>query len=165
MATQAYFTLLADYNAWANGRLYDAAAELSDADYRKDMGAFFGSLNRTLNHILVGDLMWLERIEGAGDAPTTLDHVLSEDFNQLRSAREVQDARIKRVIGAFSDSDIAGLFDYTNRRTGIHYADEPLAPTLAHFFNHQTHHRGQAHTLLSQLGRNPPELDILYFIR
>jgi hypothetical protein len=58
MATRAYFTLLADYNAWANARLYDAAAELSDADYRKKMGAFFGSLHNTLNHILVGDRIW-----------------------------------------------------------------------------------------------------------
>lgn len=165
MATRAYFTQLADYNAWANARVYDAAAALHDSDYRKDMGAFFGSLHRTLNHILVGDLIWLQRIEGAGDAPTTLDLVLFEDFSDLRNAREIEDARIKRVISTFSDADLAGVFGYTNHRTGIHYADEPLAPTLAHFFNHQTHHRGQAHTLLSQLGQEPPVLDLLFFIR
>ena len=62
MATQAYFTLLADYNAWANVRLYDATAELSDADYRKDMGAFFRSRHNTLNHILVGDRIWFQRV-------------------------------------------------------------------------------------------------------
>ncbi len=165
MATQAYFTLLADYNAWANVRLYDATAELSDADYRKDMGAFFGSLHRTLNHILVGDRIWFQRVEGTGDVPTTLGAVLFEDFKELRTARQGEDARIKRVIANLSDADIAGNFDYTNLRTGDHFTHQPLAPTLAHIFNHQTHHRGQAHTLLSQLGRNPPELDILYFIR
>lgn len=165
MATQAYFTLLADYNAWANARLYDAAAEFSDTDYRKDMGAFFGSLHNTLNHILVGDRIWFQRVEGAGDAPRTLDAVLFENFADLRTAREAEDVRIKSVITKLSDAAIAGTFDYTNLRTGDHFTDQPLAPTLAHIFNHQTHHRGQAHTLLSQLGRNPPELDILYFIR
>ncbi len=165
MATQAYFKLLADYNAWANARLYDATAELSDADYRKDMGAFFGSLHRTLNHILVGDRIWFQRVEGAGDVPTNLGALLFEDFQDLRTARDAEDARIKGVITSLSGADIAGTFDYTNLRTGDHFTDQPLAPTLAHIFNHQTHHRDQAHTLLSQLGRNPPELDILYFVR
>ena len=165
MATQAYFKLLADYNAWANARLYDATAELSDADYRKDMGAFFGSLHRTLNHILVGDRIWLQRVEGAGDVPTNLGALLFEDFQDLRTARDAEDARIKGVITSLSDADIAGTFDYTNLRTGDHFTDQPLAPTLAHIFNHQTHHRGQTHTLLSQLGRNTPELDILYFVK
>jgi uncharacterized damage-inducible protein DinB len=83
MATQAYSTLLAEYNAWANARLYDVAAELADADYRKDMGAFFGSLNRTLNHILVGKRIWFQRVESAGDASATLGAVLFEDFQEL----------------------------------------------------------------------------------
>jgi uncharacterized damage-inducible protein DinB len=165
MATQAYFTLLADYNAWANIRLYDAAASLPDSDYRKDLGAFFGSLHRTLNHILVGDRIWLQRVEGEGDVPRDLDLVLYEDFHELRAAREAEDDRIKRIINGLSDAQIAGNFDYTNLRTGDHFTGQPLAPTLAHIFNHQTHHRGQAHTLLSQLGQDPPQLDILYLIR
>ena len=123
MATRAYFTLLADYNAWANARLYDAAAELSDADYRKGMGAFFGSLHRTLNHIFVGDRIWFQRVEIAGDAPTTLDAVLFEDFQELRTARQAEDARIKGVIANLSDADIAGNFDYTNLRTVDHFTD------------------------------------------
>ena len=129
------------------------------------MGAFFGSLHRTLNNILVGDRIWFQRVEGAGDVPTNLGALLFEDFQDLRTARDAEDARIKGVITSLSDADIAGTFDYTNLRTGDHFTDQPLAPTLAHIFNHQTHHRGQTHTLLSQLGRNTPELDILYFVK
>ena len=103
--------------------------------------------------------------EGAGDVPTNLGALLFEDFQDLRTARDAEDACIKGVITSLSDADIAGTFDYTNLRTGDHCTDQPLAPTLAHIFNHQTHHRDQAHMLLSQLGRNPPELDILYFVR
>lgn len=165
MATQAYFALLADYNAWANTRLYDAAAALSDQDYRKDMGAFFGSMHGTLNHILVGDRIWFQRVEGTGEAPTSLDRVLYEDFGELRTAREAEDARIQHVIAGLSDAAIAGVFDYSNLRTGDHFTGQPMVPTLAHIFNHQTHHRGQAHTILSQLGQEPPPLDILYFVR
>lgn len=98
MATQAYFKLLADYNAWANTRLYDAVADLPDANYHKDMGTFFGSLHRTLNHILVGARIWFQRVARVGDAPTSLDLVLFEDFTALRAAREAEDARIKGII-------------------------------------------------------------------
>ncbi len=83
-----------------------------------------------------------------GPLHRTLNHILAGD-------------RIKGVITSLSDADIAGTFNYKNLRTGDHFTDKPLA----HIFNHQTHHRGQAHTLMSQLGRNPTELDILYCIR
>lgn len=165
MATRAHFMMLADYNAWANKRLYDAAADLSGAEYRRDMRAFFGSVQGTLNHLLVGDRIWFQRVEGQGDAPTELGLILHEDFSDLRAAREAEDARIQRVVGGLSDADIAGVFAYTNLRTRLGYTDQLLSPTLTHIFNHQTHHRGQVHAMLSQLGMNPPELDLLFFIR
>jgi len=86
--------MLAGYNAWANRRLYDAAAELDDADYRADHGAFFSSVHGTLNHLLVGDRIWMHRFTGEGPSLTKLDAILYEDFAELRAAREAEDDRI-----------------------------------------------------------------------
>ena len=88
------FAMLAGYNAFANGRVYGAAAQLSDAEYRADRGAFFKSMHGTLNHLLVADRLWLRRFTGEGDAPNRLDAILFEDFLELRAAREAEDARI-----------------------------------------------------------------------
>jgi uncharacterized damage-inducible protein DinB len=90
------FSMLAAYNSWANRRLYEAAAALSDADYRADRGAFFKSVHGTLNHLLVGDRIWMKRFTGEGDAPTKLDAILFDDLPSLRSARVAEDARIER---------------------------------------------------------------------
>src|SRR5690606_24633564 len=81
-----HFQMLADYNRWANICIYDACFQLSDEQLRTDKGAFFGSVHRTLNHILVADRIWLKRITGRGDAPDRLDTVLFEDFDGLRMA-------------------------------------------------------------------------------
>src|SRR5579862_7023427 len=101
------FDMLAAYNAWANERLYDAAARVPDAEYRRDRGAFFGSLHGTLNHLLVGDHIWMHRFTGVGAAPNELDAILYEDFAELRSARRTEDARIIDYIAALTDTDVA----------------------------------------------------------
>ncbi|MGI8725640.1 MAG: DinB family protein [Methyloceanibacter sp.] len=86
--------MFAGYNAWANERVYDAVAVLPDVAYRADHGAFFGSVHGTLNHLLVADRIRMQRLTGAGDAPTRLDAILFEDFEDLRAARREEDARI-----------------------------------------------------------------------
>lgn len=161
---KSHFTMMAGYNDWANGRLYEAAAHLSDDIYRCDHGAFFGSIHRTLNHILVGDRIWMQRFTGSGDAPTRLDTVLFESFDDLRSARRAEDARIVAYVDGLSEADLSGRFRY---RTITNPADieQPLAPALTHFFNHQTHHRGQAHCLLTQLAGDAPSFDLILFQR
>lgn len=160
--TAAYFQRLARYNAWANARLYDGAASLEEAACRLDRGAFFGSLHNTLNHILVADRIWMHRFTGTGETYTQLDTVPCGDLSSLRAAREAEDARIERWVGGLTDDGIAATFTYANM------AGEPQAwpqgLVLAHFFNHQTHHRGQAHAMLSQAGRKPPQLDLIYFL-
>ncbi|MEK0086078.1 DinB family protein [Benzoatithermus flavus] len=160
---QQHFSTLARYNRWANRRLYEAVAALPDADYRREMGAFFGSLRGTLNHLLVADRIWLQRITGEGTSPARLDEILHDDFPSLREARAAEDERIIRVVDGLGEERLAGTFGYRNLK-GQAFEQE-LAPVLAHFFNHQTHHRGQAHTLLTQLGRAAPELDLIYFLR
>jgi uncharacterized damage-inducible protein DinB len=156
--------MMAAYNAWANGRLYDAAAQVPDADYRADRGAFFGSLHGTLNHILVGDQVWMRRFTGTGPAPTQLNAILYDGFAELRAAREAEDARIAGYVTALSDSDLAGNIRYRTISSPMDI-EQPLAAALPHFFNHQTHHRGQAHCLLTQLTGAAPSLDLILFQR
>ncbi len=159
-----HFVMLAGYNAWCNRRLYDAAAQLSDAEYRADRGAFFKSLHGTLNHILVADRIWMRRFTGEGDAPNRLDLILFESFDDLRRAREAEDARIIAYAEDLTDARLNGLFRY---RTIVKPAEveQPLAPALIHFFNHQTHHRGQAHCILTGLGVDAPSFDLVLFQR
>lgn len=160
------YRMFAAYNAWCNERLYDAAATLSDADYRADRGAFFKSLHGTLNHLLVGDRIWMKRFTGEGELPKTLDEILYQDFASLRAARREEDASIIRYVGALDEADLAGTIRY---RTFSSPADieQQLAPALDHFFNHQTHHRGQAHALLSSVIGNErtPSFDLIIYQR
>jgi uncharacterized damage-inducible protein DinB len=158
------YQMFAGYNAWANARIYDAAAQLSDADYRADRGAFFKSMHGTLNHVLVGDRIWMSRFTGSGDAPRRLDVILHEDLPSLRAARAAEDTRITAWIDGLSDEALAGVFRY---RTIVQprTCEQLLAPALDHFFNHQTHHRGQAHGLLTALTGDAPSLDLILFQR
>jgi uncharacterized damage-inducible protein DinB len=159
-----HFRMMAAYNKWANARIYPASAGLPDADYRADRGAFFGSVHRTLNHILVGDRIWMHRFTGTGETYSELDIVLYDDLQALSAARMAEDERIIGWVGGLSGEDLDGTFSY---RTISRPADitQPLAPALSHFFNHQTHHRGQVHALLSGLGVDPPSLDLIMFQR
>lgn len=158
------FLMLAAYNAWANTRLYEAAARLSDAQYRADRGAFFRSVHGTLNHLLVTDRIWMQRFTGEGEAPDRLDTILFEDLAPLRQARIAEDARIVAWVDGLSEAALAGTITY-RRVTTPDVFTQPLAPALAHLFNHQTHHRGQTHTLLTGLVGEAPSIDLLPFQR
>jgi uncharacterized damage-inducible protein DinB len=155
---------LAAYNSWANQRLYAAAATIADRDYRADRGAFFKSLHGTLNHILVGDRIWMRRFTGEGEAPTRLDVVLFEDFAELRAAREAEDRRIEAYVGSLGEDRLAGTFAYTPI-TNPARVEQRLSDALDHFFNHQTHHRGQAHCLLTAITGDAPSLDLVVLQR
>ena len=160
------YTMFAGYNRWANRRLYAAAGALPDAEYRSPRGAFFGSLHGTLNHLVVADRIWMRRFTGEGPVQTRLDEILFDDLGALTAAREVEDERIVRYVEGLSEADLASTFTY---RTIVQPKDmtQPLAPALAHFFNHQTHHRGQAHALLSAIAGNAaaPSLDLILYQR
>lgn len=155
---------LATYNSWANQRLYDAAARVEDADYRADRGAFFKSLHGTLNHLLVGDRIWMHRFTGTGDAPTKLDAILFEDFAELRRARKAEDQRIEAYVNGLDAQKLKSTLSYTTI-TNPARVEQSFCEALDHFFNHQTPHRGQAHCLLTAIAGEAPSLDLIILQR
>jgi uncharacterized damage-inducible protein DinB len=164
MKTTDNFRQLAAYNRWANSRLYAAALDLSDQAYRLHIGVFFGNLHGTLNHLLLTDRLWLKRLTGEGDHPSQLNEILYEDRAALTRARIAEDNRLIAVVDKYDEAALANLHSY--KTTSGMPQSQVLADILLHFFNHQTHHRGQAHACLSILtGGEPPSLDLLVFQR
>jgi uncharacterized damage-inducible protein DinB len=158
------FRQLADYNHWANRWLYAAALKMPDELYRRPTGVFFGSLHGTLNHLLLTDRIWLKRLTGEGDHPHRLNAILFEDRKDLLRARMAEDARLTKVISGYTEASLSETVSYQTT-SGRPY-QQPLADILLHLFNHQTHHRGQAHACCSILsGNEPPSLDLLLFQR
>ncbi|MER8438088.1 DinB family protein [Mesorhizobium sp. M1312] len=159
-----HFMMFAAYNQWANSRIYDAAADLDEEEFHRNVGVFFGSMMGTLNHVLTADRIWMRRFTGEGDAPARLDTILHRALPGLRLAREAEDKRIIDWVGALSDKALSGRFSYMTV-SDMRTVSQRLAPALDHFFNHQTHHRGQAHTILTVLGRPSVSLDLTLFQR
>lgn len=161
---KTHFAMMARYNAWANARLYAAARSLPDAAYRKNVGAFFGSLHGTLNHLLVGDRIWMRRLTGAGEHPDRLDAILFDDLALLEQARVREDERILRYVDRLREDDFDQEVGYATTK-GVAQRTR-RGEILAHLFNHETHHRGQAHAILTLLGiKEPQPLDLIAMLR
>ena len=161
---KSHYVMFAGYNAWCNERLYDAVARLPDSDYRANRGAFFKSLHGTLNHLLLGDRIWMRRFTGTGEHPLRLDAILYEDFASLRAARRAEDDRISRYVAALTEAELASTIRYRTIVQPIEI-EQALSPALDHFFNHQTHHRGQAHGLLTAITGDAPSFDLIIYQR
>ena len=170
----AHATLMAQYNAWMNAKLYDAAATLSAEALAANRGAFFGSILGTLNHLIVSDTIWLKRFAvhpaqpkvlqavRALPNPTALDQLVFTDFAALRERRQLLDAAIQSWAAALTADDLTQTLAYTNTKGEAKAKN--MGSLVVHFFNHQTHHRGQATTLLSQAGVDVGETDLLALI-
>ena len=155
---------MAAYNRWANRRLYAAAAALPDEDYRRPAGAYFGGLHGTLNHLLATDRNWMARFENTGEAQHKLNAILFERLEDLRAAREREDERIVDHVAGLSAAELDADLEYAT--TSGKPQRQPRWEAMVHFFNHQTHHRGQAHAILTRLGvAEPPPLDLLVMQR
>lgn len=159
----AYFQTLAAYNQWANRCLYNAVAKLAPGEFEKERPAFFRSIKGTLNHILVGDRVWLAHLQGVRSGIDRLDAILYDDLAALRAAREAEDERLAQLLATFDDARLAGTLTYTTLSAPKTFMT-PMRFVLGHVFNHQTHHRGQVHDMLSQTAAAPPVLDFLYFV-
>ena len=152
---------MASYNRWMNGRLYECCGRLSDGERKRDAGAFFKSMHGTLNHLLLGDRIWLGRFTRKPFDVNSLDQELYADFTELRSERDAMDVAISAWIESLSESDLAGQLSYMSL---VNPAPRqlPLWLAITHFFNHQTHHRGQLTTLLAQRGIDPGVTDLIW---
>jgi uncharacterized damage-inducible protein DinB len=174
MTTPAHFALLARYNAEMNQQLYDAAAQLPAGEFTADRKAFFGSLAGTLNHLLSGDTIWLKRFSThpaqfaalqamhALPQPSGLTHSFGDDVATLRSHREKLDAIISDWAPQITTANLAHTFEYRSTRGDVYRKEFGLV--LLHFFNHQTHHRGQASTQLTQAGVDIGVTDLLLWV-
>jgi len=157
------FRALSRYNAWMNARLYALAWELGDEARKRPMGAFFGSLHGTFNHLLLTDRIWLSRL-GACEAPRfhKLSDELFSDFEELSAERSATDAMLAAYVEAISPADLEREIEYRATSGAKRHA---LWMALSQLFNHQAHHRGQATTLFMQLGRDPGPTDLIALLR
>jgi uncharacterized damage-inducible protein DinB len=161
---KTHFVMLAKYNAWANARLFRMAAALQDELYRKEVGAYFKSLHGTLNHLLAADRIWMRRLTGVGDHPDKLNAILFDDLPSLHAARVEEDGRIIEFVQGQEEPALEEVLDY--RTLNGTPQRQRRREILAHLFNHETHHRGQAHAILTVLGVAEPEpLDLLIMLR
>lgn len=173
MHLPAQVALMASYNTWMNAKMYAAAGRLPAADLAADRKAFFRSILGTLNHLVVADTIWLQRFathparHAALDPvrtlppPSSLDQLAFEDFAELSEHRRRLDAIIEDWAAALTDEDLTHVLRYTRRDAGF---ARGMSGLLLHFFNHQTHHRGQVTTLLTQAGVDVGVTDLLALV-
>ena len=152
---------MARYNRWMNERLYEHCEKLSDAERKLDRGAFFRSIHGTLNHLLLGDRLWLSRFLAREFRAASLAEELYADFAELRRERAKIDAEILEWVETLDEKRLAAPLKF---RSMVRPQDNsfPLGFAVQHFFNHQTHHRGQLTTLLMQAGVDPGVTDLLW---
>jgi uncharacterized damage-inducible protein DinB len=164
MMSPSWLAASARYNRWMNEKLYELSAKLTDEARKRDSGAFFKSIHGTFNHLLVADRVWLARFKGQ-PAPEgfmapgirALDQELYADFAELREQRELTDAELSTWVADLTEERLAAPLVYLRRGKKL---DVPLWWAVAHLFNHQTHHRGQVTTLLTQQGYDPGSTDL-----
>ncbi|PWB81911.1 MAG: damage-inducible protein DinB [Methylocystaceae bacterium] len=163
MITPAFAQKMARYNRWQNGSLYAAADALSDEARRADRGAFFKSIHGTLNHLLWADAMWMSRIADAPKPTVALraSHAFRADWTGLKEERAAMD---ERLVGWADGLDETALEGDLSWFSGAKQADIVMARKLivVHVFNHQTHHRGQVHAMLTAAGAKPEDTDLIF---
>ncbi len=162
MITPDYCQMMARYNAWQNGQLREACEKLTEAELRADRGAFFGSVMATLNHILWGDTLWMSRLDG-GDGPSkpAREHAeLCATFALWAQERTRMDQRILNWSQSVTSDVLSGDLSWYAQMLDKDM-QKPLAVCVVHLFNHQTHHRGQIHALLTGFQRDPGDTDLV----
>lgn len=174
MTQLAELQLLAKYNRLMNERLFEACSVLTEQQLQENRGAFFNSVLGTLNHILVGDIIWLKRfanhpanfkslhrLNNYSD-PATLDQIIFTDFNQLRNERALLDNMFISFCDELTENVLPTSLAYNNMK-GKPFR-KPFGSLINHLFLHSIHHRGQATTLLSQLNLDFGDTDIIEII-
>jgi uncharacterized damage-inducible protein DinB len=165
MITPAYVRMMAQYNSEMNRRIYAGAALLTDAQRRQDRGLFWQSLHGTLNHLLWGDRQWMSRLDGwpPNTIPNPQSPTLIHDFDELRTERVAADARIEDFAGRVTEDWLSQDLVWWSGAAKKEMRREKRG-LLVHFFNHQTHHRGQAHAALTMCGVDPGDTDLFLVV-
>jgi uncharacterized damage-inducible protein DinB len=161
MITTEYLRLMARYNAWQNASLYGAAETLTDEARKSDRGAFWRSIHGTLSHVFWGDSVWAHRLGGYPAVTVGIKGSGSfvEAWADLAARRRALDEELKVWMGRLTEADLAGDVSWNSAALG-RAVTKPKALLLAHMFNHQTHHRGQAHAMLTAAGAKPEDTDL-----
>jgi uncharacterized damage-inducible protein DinB len=165
MMSPEWLGALSRYNRWMNDKLYALGATLTDEVRKRDSGAFFKSIHGTFNHILLADRVWLARFTGVTPEAgfmgpggiRTLDQDLYPEFTDLRRERALTDDVLATWVAGLTQEQLAAPLAFVRRGQRM---ESPLWGTVAHVFNHQTHHRGQITTLFTQLGHDPGSTDL-----
>ena len=160
MITAQYCRTMAAYNRWQNDNLRALVAGMDENDLRLDRGAFFGSISGTMNHLLWGDIIWLHRM-GAGDPPVGQHTELTAEKGAWDTLRDATDTRITDWAAAMTDADLGRDVTWhsvMNKKDMVN----PMTDCVVHFFNHQTHHRGQIHAMLTAAGQKTMDTDLLF---
>ena len=152
------------YNHWMNEKLYAVCATMPNELRKEDRGAWFHSMHGTLNHILLADRLWLGRFTAQPFAARSLDQELYSDFQTLWQERRKTDEEIAAWLDALTDEQLAATFTYSTM-TNPQQITQPLWEAAVHFFNHQTHHRGQLTTLMEQAGYDSGVTDLIWMLR
>ena len=165
MITPLYARAMAAYNSEMHRRMYAAAARMTDTARREDGGLFWGSLHRTLCHVMWGDEMWMARFDGSMKPTVKLKDSgrLFERFDDLAAARAVADRKIEAWAYGLTEAEIARTLTWFSGATNTKRA-APMGLLIAHFFNHQTHHRGQAHALITRAGEDLGDTDLFVLV-
>jgi uncharacterized damage-inducible protein DinB len=164
MDAQAHFLMLARYNAWATRKLFEHVDALSESDYRRDGGLFFKSVHGTLNHLLMAEhSIWFVRFSEGVSPQLSLNAELETDRAVLREQLLDAVTRWRALIKGWDAPRFESMLAYTTTR-GVPQR-LPFAATLAHVFNHGTHHRGQITAALSAMGHACPELDLVWMLQ
>jgi uncharacterized damage-inducible protein DinB len=161
----AHLRRMARYNRWANGRLYAACGQLPAEEYHKPRPAFFGSIHGTLNHLLVGDRIWLARIEGRPNPNLRLDDQPCATLEALAAERAAEDERMIGLVDGYRDDAAVARPVRYRMITQPDEMEMALHLCWLNLFNHETHHRGQVHDQLSQTEVAPPPLDLVFYLR
>jgi uncharacterized damage-inducible protein DinB len=163
MTDRAYVQRMARYNRWQNENLYGVAEQLSDAERRRERGAFFGSIHKTLSHLLWADRIWMSRFTDVPKPPGGIAESVSlySDWDALKRERKDFD---QTMIGWADTIDPAWLAADQTFYSGATKREwtRPRWHLVAHMFNHQTHHRGQVHCMLTQAGGKPADTDLTF---
>ena len=162
MITPSYARTMAAYNTEMNRRVYEAAARIPDAERRRDRGAFWGSIHGTLVHLLWGDRMWMSHFDGWArpDVPLQRSAEMIGDFNELSAERPKADAAIEAWATRLTPEWLADDLVWFSGASGRERR-ESRGFLVIHFFNHQTHHRGQAHAMITACGEKTGDTDLM----